>query len=141
MFSLDGHSGHELPRCCPGNTISSWTFFDPSGHGILYFGSATVVEYFQTICSSIGLRLRVGSASILDLGQTKRKVSTRRWMELSKGYNLIYLRVLDLSPLTREKAHFSRKMVENLASCCSTGRISFASSLRLYILACEVRIK
>ena len=85
MCSLDGHSDHGLRQCCMGKIISSWTFFDLSGRGILYFGSATVVEFFQPIRSSIGLGLRVGPVSALDLAQTRREVSTRERKHVSRN--------------------------------------------------------
>ena len=54
-----------------GDTVSSWILLDLSGHVVLYFGGATVVECFQPIRRPIGLSLQVGFMSIFDLGQTE----------------------------------------------------------------------
>ena len=73
-------------RLAYGHYSVSW------GHDILYFGGVTVVEYFQSICISVGFRLRVDTVIIRDLGQVLVIVSNGRWMALSKGQYLIYLR-------------------------------------------------
>ena len=62
------------------------------GLDILHFGGVTVVECFQPICISVGFRLRVGTVIIRDLGQVLVIVSKGRWMALSQGQYLIYLR-------------------------------------------------
>ena len=48
-------------------------FFDSSGHDILYFGSAAVIECFQPMLGFVrpSANLRADSASALDLGQTQ----------------------------------------------------------------------
>ena len=95
------------------NSCISWYFL---GHDILYFGSVTVVECSQPVCSSVWLR--VGSAIIRDLGQILKIVSNGNLMALRKDQGLIYLRLSDVPFLPREKAlgpvraHNSRKLVE-----------------------------
>ena len=77
MYVPDGRSDHELRRCYMGKIVSSWIFFDPPGHGILCFGGVAVVEGFQTIRSSLGLR--VVELSFLKEGAHISKEMVRAW--------------------------------------------------------------
>ena len=84
-------------------TVSPGEFFRSLGYDILYFSGMTAVECFQPKRRSFGLR--VDSAGTSDLGQTSWIVSTGTGMALSKGQDLIYLRLLDAIFLKRERAH------------------------------------